>query len=312
MVLIVRRDEVADCVRSDPTFAGALSVLETAFRAFGLPGQIHTTPGERTEIHYSPDRAAEKNLWIMPMYVPPIGCAAMRIGAGDDSIIAVYDFEYMGIQGTLQDAPLEPLRAGLPLALAAKHLAPPGARTLGCIGGGPALAIAVAATAAILPIEDVVQYTLDPAAGAADAALPVRTRRASTPEEVARGADILFVSDEGGATLDARWLKAGQLVAATDGRSIPPEIMAEASLVHASRQHAGVDDQGGPPELGEVLRGDRPGWRGDADVVLFVSQPNIGVCDAATGWWCYQVARERGLGVNVSLAPLPATESTSL
>jgi len=312
MVLIVRRDEVADCVRSDPTFTGALGVLETAFRAFGVPGQIHTTPGERTELRYQPDGNAEKHLWIMPMYVPPIGCAAMRIGADDDSIIALYDFEYMGIQGTLQDAPLGPLRAGLPLALAAKHLASPGARTLGCIGGGPALAIAVAATAAILPIEEVVQYTPDRGTALRDGAPGVRTRRASTPEAVARGADILFVSSEGGATLDAGWLKAGQLVAAIDGSTISREIMAEASVVYASRQHAGVEDQGGPPELGEVLRGERSARRGNDDVVLFASQPNIGVCDVATGWWCYQVARERGLGVDVPLAPLPETDSASL
>jgi len=310
MVLIVRRDEVAECLGVEPTFAGALDVLEEAFRAHGVPGKVHTSPNEHTEIQYPPEGTAEKDLWIMPMYVPPIGCAAMRIGAAGDSLIALYDFEHMGIQAVLQDEPLGPLRSGLPLALAAKHLAKRGARTLGCIGGGPALEVAVAATAPILPIEEVVQYPVSSGSVGLGSITGVTTRRASSLEEAAR-TDVIFLSADGGDALRAEWLKPGQLLAAIDGRALPPEIAAELNLVYASRRHAGIEDTTRGAELGEVLRGERPGARDD-EPVIFASQPDVGFCDVATAWWCFGVAKQLGLGVEVPLAALHTTDAGSL
>ena len=40
MVLVVRRDEVEECLRREPGYAGALTLLETSFRELGLHNRV--------------------------------------------------------------------------------------------------------------------------------------------------------------------------------------------------------------------------------------------------------------------------------
>ena len=80
MVLILQRDAVDKYVRRSPKYGGALALLETSFRELSLHNRVVSYRNERTRLCYPPgvqESEAGKDLWIMPMYMPAIGCAAM-------------------------------------------------------------------------------------------------------------------------------------------------------------------------------------------------------------------------------------------
>jgi ornithine cyclodeaminase/alanine dehydrogenase-like protein (mu-crystallin family) len=66
-------------------------------------------------------------------------------------------------------------------------------------------------------------------------------------------------------------------------------------------------------ELGDVMRGEHPGRTSEDEVAGFVSPPDLGFVDGATAWWCYQPARQLGVGVDVPLVSRePLDEAAAL
>ena len=313
MVLVVRRDEVEECLRREPGYEGALAVLETSFRELGLHNRVVSYRDERTRLRYPPDvdeAQVEKDLWIMPMYIPAIGCGAMRIGSGDDSIIAVYDFQYMGLQAILQDRPLDGVRIGLPLALAAKYLGPPKAPQIGCIGAGAAAEAAVTAMAAGQRPARVAIRGRDGVRGEDLARhlsvnLGVPAQPVASAEDATRGAGIVIIAPEemGRGRVRDAWVAPSTLIATSDPDAVEPATRVRATVIHASRRHAPAwAAQEGPiVELGDVIRGEHPGRAREDEIFVFVSPPGIGFYDVVTAWWCYGVAKQQGLGVEVPL-----------
>ena len=50
MVLVVRREEVEECLRREPGYEGALAVLETSFRELGLHNRVVSYREQRPEV----------------------------------------------------------------------------------------------------------------------------------------------------------------------------------------------------------------------------------------------------------------------
>ncbi|HEX2111097.1 MAG TPA: ornithine cyclodeaminase family protein [Gaiellaceae bacterium] len=208
-------------------------------------------------------------------------------------------------------------RTGAASAVAARHLAPPEARTLGVIGCGWQAESQVECIRAALPaIERVVvfcrseerraefsrRFDAEPAEWYSDAAI----------QDV-----VVTITSSRDPVLRGEWLRPGALVCAAGANRIAARELDNAVVERAafvccdSREQArveaadlvepverGVLDWLEVHELAEVVGGEVRGRQRDDDIVLFKS---IGIAaeDIAVAKLVHDRARERGLGVDV-------------
>ena len=208
-------------------------------------------------------------------------------------------------------------RTGAASAVAAKHLAPHRARTLGVLGCGWQAESQVECIRTAVPtIERVVAYCRDE-----ERRIDFCRRFDAEPGEYNRDAaeqDIVVTATTSpDPVLRGEWLHPGSLVCAIganrlEARELDNTVLERAKFVCCdSREQArieagdlvepierGVLDWLEVHELGEVVAGEVPGRQSDEDVVLFKSV-GIAVEDLAVAKVVLDGARERGLGVEL-------------
>ncbi|HXV57830.1 MAG TPA: ornithine cyclodeaminase family protein [Gaiellaceae bacterium] len=209
------------------------------------------------------------------------------------------------------------LRTGAASAVAARHLARPGATSLGLIGTGWQAETQLACIRAALPgIERVVAYSRD--RGRLEAFCE---RFACEPGEYNRDAAeqdvVVTITTSRDPVLRGEWLRPGALVCAAGANRIQARELDNAVLERASfvccdsREQAeleagdlvepvarGVLDWLEVHELSEVVSGELPGRQQDDDIVVFKSL-GIAAEDLAVAALVVERARERGLGVEL-------------
>jgi ornithine cyclodeaminase/alanine dehydrogenase-like protein (mu-crystallin family) len=209
------------------------------------------------------------------------------------------------------------LRTGAASAVAARHLARPGASSLGLIGTGWQAESQLACLRAALPgIERVVAYSRN------DERLADFCRRFNCePGEYNRDAAeqdvVVTITTSRDPVLRGEWLRPGALVCAAGANRLRSRELDNAVLERAtfvccdSREQArveagdlvepierGVLDWLEVHELSEVVSGETPGRQGEDDIVLFKSL-GIAAEDLAVAALVVERARERGLGVEL-------------
>jgi alanine dehydrogenase len=227
--------------------------------------------------------------------------------AGDaPELLAVIDADRLG-----------QLRTGAASAVAARHLARPGARSVGLIGTGWQAQGQLACLREVLPdLERVVAYSRDPAR------LEKFCRRFDCePGEYNRDAAeqdvVVTITTSRDPVLRGEWLRPGALVCAAGanrlvGRELDNAVLERTTFVccdslEQARLEAGdlvepvqrgVLDWLEVHELAEVVGGDIAGRQQDDDIVLFKSL-GIAAEDLAVAAVVYERAREQGVGVEV-------------
>jgi alanine dehydrogenase len=226
--------------------------------------------------------------------------------AGTPEVLALLEADRLG-----------QLRTGAASAVAARHLARPGASSLGLIGTGWQAESQVACIRAALPgLERVVAYSRN------EERLADFCRRFDAePGEYNRDAAeqdvVVTVTTSRDPVLRGEWLRPGALVCAVganrpEARELDNAVLARATFVCCdSREQARIEaadlfepvDQGALDwlevhELGEVVSGETRGRAGDEDVVLFKSL-GIAAEDLAVAKLVYDRAREGGLGTEL-------------
>ncbi len=206
------------------------------------------------------------------------------------------------------------LRTGAASGVAARHLARPGARTLGVIGCGWQAESQVACIRAAAPsIERVVAYCRTPARLEAFCA-----RTGAEAGESHRDAGeqdvVVTATTSKDPVLRGEWLPRGALVCAIGAhdaraRELDNGVLERAAFVCCdSREQSrlesgdliepvdgGVLDWLEVHELQEVVAGELRGRQADDDVVVFKSN-GIAAWDVAAAAAVYERARERGIG----------------
>ena len=206
-------------------------------------------------------------------------------------------------------------RTGAASAVAARHLARPGARTLGVVGCGWQAESQVECMRAALPaIERVIVYCRsDERRG--DFARRLGAEPAESSRDAAAQDIVVTATSSRDPVLRGDWLRPGALVCAIganriEARELDNEVLERASFVCCdSREQAeleaadlvepverGVLDWLEVHELAEVVGGVTPGRQHDDDVVLFKSV-GIAAEDLAAAKLVYDRARERGVGL---------------
>jgi alanine dehydrogenase len=208
-------------------------------------------------------------------------------------------------------------RTGAASAVAARHLAMPGARTLGILGTGWQAESQLECIRVVLPdLERVVAYSRN-----GERLTAFCKRFGAEPGEYNRDAAeqdiVVTVTSSKDPVLRGEWLRPGALVCAVganriESRELDNAVLERASFVCCdSREQArveagdlvepverGVLDWLEVHELSEVVSGEVAGRGSEEDIVLFKSL-GIAAEDLAVGSLVYERAKERGVGVEL-------------
>jgi ornithine cyclodeaminase/alanine dehydrogenase-like protein (mu-crystallin family) len=247
-----------------------------------------------------------------------LGVAALKAYTGfrDGArfVVALFAAERPELLALIEADRLGQRRTGAASAVAARHLARSGARTLGIIGTGWQAESQVESIRAALPgIERVVAYSRTD-----EHLMDFCERYGAEPAEYNREAAeqdvVVTVTSSRDPVLRGEWLTPGALVCAVganrlDARELDNAAVERAAFVCCdSKEQArleagdliepverGALDWLEVHELAEVVGGEVQGRAHDEDIVLFKSV-GIAAEDAAVAKLVYDRARQRGLG----------------
>jgi alanine dehydrogenase len=240
---------------------------------------------------------------------------------GHQSLILLYDPVTGAPTAVIDGNYLTILRTGAVGAIAAKHLARKGARTVAVIGCGAQGRIQVAALRQVRPIGTVRCYSRGAESAARFAAhcraLGVDAVSCSSEQDAVKGADIIVTSTPSFAPVvkDA-WVTPGVHINAigadTEGKhEIDQAILARAKVVvdswsQAARlgecQHGVRDGLLSSPhaELGEIVAGQKPGREREEEVTVF-DATGLAIQDVAVAAYVYEAARARQVGTPLDM-----------
>ena len=210
------------------------------------------------------------------------------------------------------------LRTGAASAVAARHLARPGARTLGLIGTGWQAEAQLSCLRAALPaIDHVVAFSRN-AERLADFCRRFDCEPGEYNRDAAEQDVVVTITTSRDPVLRGEWLSPGALVCAVganriEARELDNAVLERATFVccdslEQARIEAGdlvepvergVLDWLEVHELAEVVGAETTGRQHEDDIVVFKSL-GIAAEDVAAAALVYERARERGLGIDLS------------
>jgi len=294
--------------------AAVVDAVEGSFRRLAA-GEVENRPRYRVPL----DRGA---MAVMAAADGGLGLAGVKTyaafrGEGARFVVVLFHADRPEVVALVEADRLGQLRTGAASGVAARHLAPPDARTLGVIGCGWQAESQVRCIRAAAPgIERVVAYCrtrerLEEFCARVDAE-PGETHRDPGEQDV-----VVTATTSRDPVLRGEWLRPGALVCAigsNDGRSreLDNHVLERAafvccdSLEQARLESAdvvepveqGVLDWLEVHELQEVVAGEVQGRQAADDIVVFKSN-GLAAWDIAAAALAVERARERGVGRTV-------------
>jgi ornithine cyclodeaminase/alanine dehydrogenase-like protein (mu-crystallin family) len=293
--------------------ADAVEAVEHCFRRLA-EGRVEILPRQRIPLDPG-------SLNVMAAADHELGVTGLKTYAATEGgtrfVVVLFASDRPEVLALIEADQLGRLRTGAASAVAARHLARPGAATLGVIGTGWQAETQVACLRAALPaLESVVAYSRNEerlrsfcerfGAGAAE------YNREAAEQDV-----VVTITSSKDPVLRGEWLKPGALVCAAGANRLRSRELDNAVLERAafvccdSREQArieagdlvepveqGVLDWLEVHELAEVVGGAVQGRAQEDDIVLFKSL-GIAAEDLAVAALVLERARERGLGVDL-------------
>ena len=307
MPLWLSEDDVASLV----TPGDGVPVIEECFLRMAA-GQVELMPRRRFEIeggYFAVMAAADRGLGVA-------GLKSYTLVEGQlEFVVCLFDLADGSLIAMIAADRLGQVRTGAATGVAAKHLARPGATSLGLIGAGWQAESQLAAVRAAVPSIERVVVTSRTAERAGAFANAHGAEVAETPSD-AGGCDVVVtVTTSRDPVLRGDWLSGGALVCAIGAndprsRELDAQVIARATLVCCdSLEDAKLESgdliepiaTGGLDwlevhELHDIVAGEIPGRQSDDDVVVFKSN-GIAPWDLAIGHEVLRRARDAGVGV---------------
>jgi ornithine cyclodeaminase/alanine dehydrogenase-like protein (mu-crystallin family) len=231
--------------------------------------------------------------------------------------VVLHDGETGVLQAVVNASAITEIRTAAVSAVATKLLARPGARTVAILGAGVQARAHALAMRTVLDDVELRLWSRTPAHAEALALEAHATVCASVEEALAEAEVVCTCTAASEPIVERSWLAPGTHVNAV-GSSIPTARELSADVVATSslfvdRRESTVNEAGdylgavreagiGPDhivaELGELLVGQHPGRREDAEVTVFESL-GLAAEDLAAAALCVERARERRVGTEV-------------
>jgi alanine dehydrogenase len=292
------------------TPADAIVAVEACFERLAR-GEVENRPRSRV-------RADGGALAVMSAVDKELRLAGVKsyaaVPAGTTFVVTLFDLDSSALVGVIEADKLGQLRTGAASAVAAKHLAPDGATSLGIIGcGWQAEGQVLCVREAVPTIERVVAYcrTED---SLAKFCRKLKAEAGETHRDPAEQDIVVTATSSPDPVLRGEWLRPGALVCAIGAnrrraRELDNKVVERAAFVCCdSIEQAKLEsgdliepvDQGvldwlEVHELQEVVAGETQGRQSVDDIVLFKSN-GIAAWDLAAGALALERAREQGVG----------------
>jgi alanine dehydrogenase len=291
----------------------AVPVLEECFLRLAAGG-VDNVPRRRLPLE-------DGHFVVMSAVDRALGYAGLKsyaVAAGEAAfVVCLFELEHGKLVAVIEADTLGQRRTGAASGVAAKHLARPGARSLGVIGCGWQAESQVDAIRAAVPtIESVVAYCRTPETLRAFCK-KTNAVAAESNQEAASQDVVVTVTTSRDPVLRGEWLRDGALVCAVGAnspgaRELDNVVLERATLVCCDSLEqaqlesgdliepveSGALDWLEVHELQEVVAGDLTGRQSDADIVVFKSN-GIAAWDVAIGVDVLGRARDRRFGREV-------------
>jgi alanine dehydrogenase len=291
----------------------AVEAVEESFRRLAR-GVVDNRPRQRLPLD-------EGQFAVMPCVDRELGYAGVKTYAwlrdGTPFLVALFSLEHARLEALIEADMLGRLRTGAASGVAARFLAKDGATSLGVIGCGWQAASQVACIRAAVPgIERVAVHCRNAERLAAfcreHGCEAVESHREAAEQDV-----VVTVTTSKDPVLRGEWLRDGALVCAVGAndpkrRELDNAVLERAAFVCCDSIEQSQLESGDliePVERGaldwlevhelqEVVSGEVAGRAGPEDVILFKSN-GIAAWDLAVGARAVELARERGVGLEV-------------
>ena len=292
------------------TAGDAVPEIEACFLRMAA-GSVENVPRRRLEL----DEGAFAVMSVVDRELGYAGVKAYTAMAGRAAfVVSLFELQTGTLAAVIEADALGQRRTGAASGVAAKHLAPAGARSLGIIGcGWQAEAQVDAIRAAVPSIERVVAYCRTPetlrAFCSTTGAEPGESHRDAAEQDI-----VVTATSSRDPVLRGEWLREGTLVCAMGAnrpraRELDNVVLERATFVCCDSRvqaqlesgdliepvESGVLDWLEVHELQEVVAGELPGRQSEADIVVFKSN-GLAAWDVAIAVATVQRARERGVG----------------
>ncbi len=324
MPLLLTEDDLRPLVTSSDAMEGAFAAVEAAYREY-QEAQIRPV-----DTFGLPLTGAQRSLRICP------GVAGAGISVRtyptlrreeypDSSVNLLFDADHGRLLAIMAGDELNGFRTAAPGGLAARLLAPDGARTLAVLGSGrQARAFLPALKHALPTLERARVYSptrqhREGYARAMSDTHAIAVEAVDHPRRAVEGADVILVASSAAKpVLAAAWVQPHALIVSIAGGQLPADLITRARLTVSSRDEvlakgrrepygellaSGVLAEEQVVEIGDVILGRVPGRRSEDEIVIH-EMPGISIWDAAILGWAYDwaVRVEAGTSFNLSTA----------
>jgi alanine dehydrogenase len=295
------------------TAGEAVPVLEECFRRMA-GGATDNVPRRRLPL----DDGSFAVMYAVDRELGYAGVKAYSVVGGRAAFaVLLFELESGELAAVLEADTAGQRRTGAASGVAAKHLARPGARSLGVIGCGWQAEAQVEAIRAALPgLERVVAYCRTPER-LREFCTKVDAEPAESHVEAAEQDVVVTITTSRDPVVRGDWLRPGALVCAAGAndpgkRELDNVVLERAAFVCCDSKEdarlesgdlieaveSGVLDWLEVHELQEVVAGELAGRAAEDDIVVFKSN-GLAIWDVAIGVELLRRARERGVGTRV-------------
>jgi alanine dehydrogenase len=221
------------------------------------------------------------------------------------------------------------MRTAAASGVATRYLARSNSTKLGLIGAGYQSLYQLDAISRVMKVEDAIIYDVvrekaNNLAHLAGSRLGVPARACGTPAEAVRGRDVVVtVTPSTRPIVRDEWVDEGMHLNAV-GADAPGKQELESAILRRARvviddweqaSHSGeisvpfsrgeLTRSDVAAEIGEVVAGIKPGRTSDSEITVF-DTTGLAIQDVICAWKAYEVASERGLGVEMDSLYLQA------
>jgi alanine dehydrogenase len=321
MALVLREDDVRRVLR----MPDAIRVLDLTFRqlaageAYNTPRSRIVLPDGRGVMHLLSAAAPRQGVLGFKAYTAFRGgvrFVVMLYSADDGRLLAQLEADWMG-----------QVRTGAATGVATKYMARPEANFVGIIGTGGQARTQLMAVSAVRQVKTVRAYGRDEARLRAfcqemEALLGSEVRPAATAAEAVREAEIIITATTAREpVLQGAWLQAGAHVNAMGSnwatrREVDDTTVQRSAIVAVDALDqakleagdlviaaaAGHFDFARAVPLGSIVAGQTAGRNTPEEITLFKSL-GLGIEDVTVAKHVYELARQQGLGEELSFLP---------